>query len=58
MFLSVCWTYWGQFVDSDSEQELLDSFFLELKKDDVYVSCLVMHMLISKKGLEMGICSR
>lgn len=32
MFLSVCWTYWGQFVDSDSEQEFLDSFFWNLKK--------------------------
>lgn len=46
------------FVDSDSEQEFLDRLFLQRKKDDVYVSSLVMHILVSKKVLEMIICSR
>lgn len=57
VFFSVLDSLGPGFVDSDSEQEFLDRLFLQRKKDDVHVSSLVMHILISKKVLEMGLCS-
>lgn len=44
------------FVDSDSEQEFLVRLFCNVKRM-MYILA-VMHILVSKKVLEMGICSR